>query len=277
MSKKQQPIKQSEQPADDEPVEILTISGIDLRGTHPRQTRLGNEQEPLSFSPPFPKNKLQLADDVASIWIDQIPDAIARAIYSGDDIGARAVQITWCQSHRLAIIEKTMSAIREGRISAVNPYRIPSQLQTDDPGVMKAAVPREFVQSLLDELLNPPTAGQKLEQPQTVAQQSEHAPFKSESDPSTPPWKMPKVAIGKLAVSAAWQIECETGRAASNNAVIDRLKEWATNGKYADVLIKPVSGERAVIWLTSTGIERKYDSDTCRKTLETWRKSRKQT
>lgn len=89
------------------------------------------------------------------------------------------------------------------------------------------------------------------------------------------PGKLPRVAIGRLAVTAAWQIERECNRAATANKVIERLQAWATDGEYPDILLRAAPRKRAVIWMTKkTGQEKEYDVGACGKTLDEWRKSR---
>lgn len=89
------------------------------------------------------------------------------------------------------------------------------------------------------------------------------------------PGKMPRVAIGRLAVTAAWEIECETNRAATADKVIERLQVWATGGEHPDILLRAEPRKRAVIWMTKkTGLEKDYDVGACGKTLDEWRKSR---
>lgn len=88
------------------------------------------------------------------------------------------------------------------------------------------------------------------------------------------PGKLPRVAIGRLAVTAAWQIEHEFKRAATADKVIERLQAWATDGEHPDILLRAEPRKRAVIWMTKkTGLEKDYDVDACGKTLNEWRKS----
>lgn len=89
------------------------------------------------------------------------------------------------------------------------------------------------------------------------------------------PGKIPRIAIGKLAVKAAWQIECETRKRATAKQVIEKLQSWV-DGKdnpnaIAELTKKTPSG---VKWVTSGGKEKCYDARTCQKTLENWNKTR---
>lgn len=89
------------------------------------------------------------------------------------------------------------------------------------------------------------------------------------------PGKMPRVSIGRLAVTAAWLIENETDRRATADKVIQQLQGWATDGKYPDILLRAEPRKRAVIWMTKkTGLEKEYDVGACGKTLDEWRKGR---
>ncbi len=88
------------------------------------------------------------------------------------------------------------------------------------------------------------------------------------------PGKVPKVACGKLAIQAAWEIEQETGRAAPCADVMAKLQQWATDGTYPETLKRPVKEKRAVEWLTQDGTAKIYDTEACGKALKTWHKSR---
>lgn len=89
------------------------------------------------------------------------------------------------------------------------------------------------------------------------------------------PGKLPPVAIGKLAITAAWRIEYESDRVATADKVIECLQKWADDGTYPDVLLKSDKKSHGVIWrLKKTGLEKGYDIGACGKTLETWMKSR---
>lgn len=88
------------------------------------------------------------------------------------------------------------------------------------------------------------------------------------------PGKLPPREAGKLAIKAAWQIECETKRRASAKEVMTLLQAWADAGKESAILIKSLPSKRAVQWLTTKGEYREYTSEACGKTLATWHKSR---
>lgn len=89
-----------------------------------------------------------------------------------------------------------------------------------------------------------------------------------------PPGKMPNVAIGKLAVKAAWEIERKENRRATADEVMNQLILWAKDGGYSDIL-KESNYPRSVDWFAKGKFDYKnYDIDACRKTLENWHKSR---
>lgn len=79
------------------------------------------------------------------------------------------------------------------------------------------------------------------------------------------------VAITKLAIKAAWEIECETGRKASARNVITKLQEWVANKEEEDLIGATAHG---VKWIPTTSDEKLYDIDACRKTLQKWHKNR---
>lgn len=100
-------------------------------------------------------------------------------------------------------------------------------------------------------------------------QQSSTAPAK---DAGAIPGEVPKVASGRLAVQAAWEIECETSKRATAKEVMQRMRQWANDGRYGE-LTSPLSGN-AVEWVTTKGKSNKYDLEACGKTLARWHESR---
>ncbi len=80
------------------------------------------------------------------------------------------------------------------------------------------------------------------------------------------PGKEPHTAIGKLAIKAAWQIECGTGMAATPRQVIEMLQAWKKNNPTITGIIP-----NGVTWETR-GKTKNYDIGACEKTLERWRK-----
>jgi hypothetical protein len=92
------------------------------------------------------------------------------------------------------------------------------------------------------------------------------------------PGILPSVAIGRLAIEIAWELEQGTTRPALAKNVMEKLIDYATSGvRGADILIKPDANgvRREVSWRTSKGDTRKYTLDALRMALETWMKSRK--
>jgi len=90
----------------------------------------------------------------------------------------------------------------------------------------------------------------------------------SKADEPTP-GKMPRTAIGKLAIKAAWQIECETKGPAIVDAVIQMLQEWVER---EDELLEKIKG--GVSWQTKGCKAKNFDIEACTKALERWHKSR---
>lgn len=88
------------------------------------------------------------------------------------------------------------------------------------------------------------------------------------------PGKPPLREVGKLAIKAAWQIECETKRRASAKEVMTRLQGWADAGNESDTLMKSLPAKRAVQWLTTKGAHREYTTEACQEALQRWNESR---
>lgn len=89
------------------------------------------------------------------------------------------------------------------------------------------------------------------------------------------PGKIPNTTIGKLAIKAAWLIECETGKRATAKQVIERLQSWVDHKDNPEAVTE-LTGKIAngVMWVTRAGKGRPYDIGACQKALETWNKSR---
>lgn len=89
------------------------------------------------------------------------------------------------------------------------------------------------------------------------------------------PGKIPNTTIGKLAIKAAWLIECETGKRATAKQVIERLQSWVDHKDNPEAVTE-LTGKIAngVMWVTRAGKGRPYDIGACQKALETWNKNR---
>ena len=90
-------------------------------------------------------------------------------------------------------------------------------------------------------------------------------------DKSKPPGKMPNTTIGKLAILAAWEIECETLEIAEPPKVIERLQAWVTIKKYPALVESTPHG---VKWETTTYKKKEFTLEACQKALGTWNMSR---
>jgi hypothetical protein len=84
-----------------------------------------------------------------------------------------------------------------------------------------------------------------------------------------PPGKMPRTAIGKLAIKAAWRIERATRNKATANQVITELQQQVET---EPALVKKIS--HGVRWETTKGKEKPFDVEACAKALDTWNTSR---
>lgn len=105
-----------------------------------------------------------------------------------------------------------------------------------------------------------PKASQPVQEPEILC----------ESNPA-PPGKIPNVDIGKLAIEAAWEMECATGLPAAPKAVIKKLQEWSVIRK--EKWLGEVT-KTGVKWTSMvTGSEKDYGIGACTKTLQVWRKS----
>ena len=88
------------------------------------------------------------------------------------------------------------------------------------------------------------------------------------------PGKLPRNGVGRLSVKAAWGIECEEGRRATDREVMGRLQQWADNGDEPGDLKKSNKEKRCVVWITAASTEKDYTIEACQRTLQTWNKSR---
>lgn len=101
------------------------------------------------------------------------------------------------------------------------------------------------------------------------------APSDALTDTSRPPpGKDPSTSVGKLAVKAAWIIECKQNRRATDKEVMSLLQDWADKGSEPAVLKKSQMNNRCVIWTTDKCKEKTYTLEACQRALRTWNKSR---
>jgi len=83
------------------------------------------------------------------------------------------------------------------------------------------------------------------------------------------PGRLPRTGIGKLAIKAAWEIECRTGKRAMANQVIQELQKLVeTEPELIEVI------PHGVKWTTTKGKDKNFDYETCAKTLSNWHLSR---
>lgn len=99
---------------------------------------------------------------------------------------------------------------------------------------------------------------------------------------------IPPRESGRLATKAAWEIECEVQRHATDVEVMARLKEWGKKGAEdslldcdklpigASVSVQTDVKNGAIPWQTKKGEIRAFTLQACQKALEKWRKSRQQ-
>jgi hypothetical protein len=83
------------------------------------------------------------------------------------------------------------------------------------------------------------------------------------------PGRLPRTAIGKLVIKAAWEIEWETKRVATVDAVIAKLQTRVDTEDALTAVIK-----NGVSWMTGGLKVKDFDIDACSKALKTWHSSR---
>lgn len=101
-----------------------------------------------------------------------------------------------------------------------------------------------------------------------AAKNKEAVPVTSSSGDEIP-GKMPRTAIGKLAIKAARQIELETDKRATAKQVIEKLQAWIET---EPELIETIP--HGVKWTTTKGKQKPFDVEACAKALEIWQASR---
>ncbi len=88
------------------------------------------------------------------------------------------------------------------------------------------------------------------------------------------PGKPPRIAIRRLTIQAAWQIEQETKKRATAKEVMKQLQAWADKGEYSETLVSSDIRNKSVKWITDKGVGKKYSLEACGKALSDWYKSR---
>lgn len=88
------------------------------------------------------------------------------------------------------------------------------------------------------------------------------------------PGKQPNIAIRKLAVKAAWEIEQKTKKRTTAIEVMTKLQNWADEAKYSETLRHSNRDKRSVSWVTNKGVKKNYTIEACQVTLKDWWSSR---
>lgn len=83
------------------------------------------------------------------------------------------------------------------------------------------------------------------------------------------PGMIPRTAIGKLAIKAAWEIELMTGKEATANQVIARLEELINS---EPILLEKIP--HGIRWMTTNNTEANFSLEACGKALTKWRSTR---
>lgn len=199
-----------------------------------------------------------LSIEGAALWMHGIDPRAIRHELAGAGREHALIELPDKFSDTLGIIK---SAVRAGHITQAPFPSITVNEINDDTQILK----------------NSFLAWHSTQETATLAKSHASPAAKVEAVPDTSqyseeiPGKMPNVTGGKLAVKAAWQIECESGKRATATCVIERLKTWVDSDDYPELLEKISHG---VKWATKKGKANSYDIDACGKTLETWNKSR---
>lgn len=83
------------------------------------------------------------------------------------------------------------------------------------------------------------------------------------------PGKMPRTAIGRLAIKAAWHIECATRKRATANQVISKLVDWIES---EPLLNKKIP--HGIQWITTNNTEADFSIEACGTALKKWNLTR---
>jgi hypothetical protein len=107
------------------------------------------------------------------------------------------------------------------------------------------------------------------------------APESASQDPlgsnfaDQPPGQIPRTAASRLAILAAWELECETNRPASVNEVFNRLVAWSQEGKYLETLRPYDAEKREIPWVTTKGVQKSFGKEACKNALFRWNNTRR--
>lgn len=95
-------------------------------------------------------------------------------------------------------------------------------------------------------------------------------------EPALPliPGVMPGTENGKLAVQAAWELECNLKRKSTSKEVMSLLIEWARIGEKPGILKEPGKDGRSVEWITDKSKQKNYSLEALGVTLKKWHESR---
>jgi hypothetical protein len=161
-------------------------------------------------------------------------------------------------------------------VDSATPEAIAARIEIATSLVTVATIPTGYVQAMSDALqradrgrlagLAAPGIESISEFTDSISQSSKQVEI---------PGKQPKVQIGQLAVRIAWDIEVTMKRVATAKEVMERLRMWADNGTFPDVLRRSIPGEPSVEWTTSKSAAKKYGIDACATTLKVWHESRR--
>ncbi len=238
----------------------------------------------LSFS-------LTLPADTTFISVGDIPELTAGAIYPPSDseseltdsgFDLQELRYAACQTEHEKILDR---AIDDGMVTLLNklsfaPHTFPfgaarkrSVISIDDfkrfAAILQIAVVVENESEIMVVKIVKPKEKNAINQEPGIDKAGVSKPKQLE-----PPGKLPPVAIGKMAVKAAWEIERATNKRATTKEVMAMLQAWADNGAHPADLLESDKTNNSVLWLTAKGKKKAYDIFACEKTMETWKKSR---
>lgn len=89
-----------------------------------------------------------------------------------------------------------------------------------------------------------------------------------------PPGKVPRTAASRLAVYAAWEIECFRRKPATTSETFQRLIEWSKGMEHTETLRPYDPEKREIPWVTSNRSLKYFSKEACKRALTRWRDSR---